>query len=101
MITVVHCKRESSEYVGRPSPLGNPFILHNEEDRMLVIRQYEKWLIKKIRNKDARVITELRRLRRIAEKGELKLGCWCSPKPCHADVIKKILERRIKRNESN
>lgn len=26
---------------------------------------------------------------------EIYLGCWCSPKPCHGDIIKKKLEERL------
>ena len=26
---------------------------------------------------------------------EIFLGCWCSPKSCHGDVIKKKLEQRL------
>ena len=36
---------------------------------------------------------ELDRLRAIHEKhGKLVLACWCHPKPCHAEVIKEVLE---------
>lgn len=107
MIKVVHCKVESDcEYIGRPSPLGNPFthkrgttkadfVVASREE---AVREYKKWLINKIIQKDKAVIDELKRLKRIAiKKGELKLGCWCAPKACHGDVIKEILERVIKK----
>ena len=36
---------------------------------------------------------ELDRLRALHEKhGKLTLVCWCAPKPCHAEVIKEVLE---------
>jgi hypothetical protein len=81
------------EYIGRPSPLGSPFKLENESDRHVVISQYRTWLLDKIKEKDESVMTELGRLKDIAEStGELRLQCWCAPKMCHGDVIKEVLE---------
>lgn len=71
------------------------FIVSSREE---AAKEYRKWLIKKIKEKDKAVVDELKRLKRIAmEKGELKLGCWCAPKACHGDVIKEILEMSIKK----
>jgi len=81
------------EYIGRPSPLGNPFQLEKEEDRLSVISRYREWILGQIMAKDEQVLSELSRLRQIAiEKGELRLQCWCAPKHCHGDVIKEIIE---------
>lgn len=108
MIKVVHCKVERDcEYIGRPSPLGNPFSHKRDTkadfivaSREEAVKRYRMWLIKKIKEKDKAVIDELKRLKRIAmEKGELKLGCWCAPKACHGDVIKEILEMSIKKKK--
>jgi len=35
---------------------------------------------------------EVFRLARLAKKGDLYLGCWCAPLPCHGDVVKKAIE---------
>lgn len=49
-IRVVHCKKTSEkyEYIGRPSPLGNPFI-YNKETMVKgsTLPAYEKWLKEK------------------------------------------------------
>jgi hypothetical protein len=80
------------EYVGRPSPLGNPFKLEQESDRDAVITRYEVWLRKRISARDQRVCDELNRVYVIArDTGLLELVCWCAPKRCHADVIRKVL----------
>ena len=80
------------EYVGRPSPLGNPFKLERESDRESVIERYEVWLREKIRTRDRLVCDELNRLFKIAQNsGVLELLCWCAPKRCHADVIRCVL----------
>ena len=81
-----------SEYVGRPSPLGNPFKLERESNRDAVIEQYEVWLRERITARDQRVCEELNRLYVIArDTGLLELACWCAPKRCHAEVIRKVL----------
>lgn len=79
------------EYVGRPSVLGNPFVINDVYNRKQVIEKYEEWLREKI-NVDNVVRNELKRLKEIYEiKGELILVCSCSPKSCHAEVIKKAI----------
>jgi hypothetical protein len=88
------------EYVGRPSPLGNPFKLEHESDRDAVIARYEIWLRERIVARDRRVCDELNRLYVIArDTGLLELVCWCAPKRCHADVICTVLLEALKRNE--
>ena len=87
------------EYVGRPSPLGNPFKLKRELDRDAVIALYEIWLRERIADRDKKVCDELNRLYLIArDTGLLELVCWCAPKHCHADVIRKVLLKALKRN---
>jgi hypothetical protein len=87
------------EYVGRPSPLGNPFKLERESDRDTVIAQYEVWLRERIAARDQRVCNELNRLYVIArDTGLLELVCWCAPKHCHADVIRTVLLEALERN---
>ncbi len=75
-------------YVGRPSKWGNPFKMNDpllprgisrREKRRLVIEQYREWI--------------LRQPDLLKDLGELQgkdLVCWCSPLPCHADVLMKI-----------
>ena len=81
------------EYIGRPSPLGNPFPISSENDRASVILKYREWLLGKIRGGDCEVVSEMKRLRDIAvTKGKLELQCWCTPKQCHGEVIKEFIE---------
>jgi hypothetical protein len=87
-------------YVGRPTPLGNPWSALRKgtpdelaASRKSVIDQYRTWLDLQWKSKNPRVVGELRRLANILETtGELDLACWCSPKPCHADVIAKAVQ---------
>ena len=74
-------------YIGRPSVLGNPY----KGERSQVIAQYRTWLWNEI-NKKSQVLTELLRLKEIAEVADIALICWCAPKPCHGDIIKNCIE---------
>lgn len=74
-------------YVGRPTKWGNPFKLGVDGDRDEVIRKYEEWLKAKLRQ-DAHFLDELK---------DKDLACWCPlDKPCHADVILKMLAEKEK-----
>jgi hypothetical protein len=93
MIKVINIRsyKGEYEYIGRPSVLGNPFVAHGESERMTVIAQYRRWLWDEFRKPGA-VHDEIVRLFEISQHGDLVLGCWCSPKPCHGEVIKALIE---------
>ena len=77
---VVHCKKENyTHYIGRPGPWGNPYVLKNEDQRDLILEQYEKYARMNLMEKIA------------ALPEDAVLGCWCKPKyKCHGDVILKL-----------
>jgi len=81
-------------YIGRPSPLGNPFSNKHGTLAQFVtedpIADYREYLLNKIKNKDEAIITALKQI-----KEDSILVCWCKPKPCHGDVIIEILLSRI------
>jgi Domain of unknown function (DUF4326) len=95
-------------YVGRPMPkrdlagssLANPFPVyeHTEKAHAVVLSRYRDWLWAQIKRKDGQICAELMRLKALALAGDLKLKCWCSPLPCHADVIKACIEWMVKEN---
>lgn len=91
-ITVGKKWDKGAVYVGRPSPLGNPFVLTDESRRDEVCDRYETWLRSKVEQGDPAVLKELRRLYRLAQDGPVVLGCYCAPRRCHADSIKRFLE---------
>jgi hypothetical protein len=79
---VVHCKRAKFEvYVGRGrgSPWGNPFQIGRDGTRLEVIAKYREWL-----GRQPALLARLPELR-----GKV-LGCWCSPRPCHAEVLAEL-----------
>jgi hypothetical protein len=80
---VVHCKKESYDvYVGRPSKWGNPFPLLREEDREKVLEKYKEYLL----NNDQLVLS-------LHELKGKRLGCWCAPRMCHADILAELAEK--------
>lgn len=83
-------------YIGRPSPLGNPFRIGNDGTREQVVAKYEVWLrgIKDTATPQGTAAREaLRRIQARVLQGErVHLVCYCAPRPCHGDVIKHIIE---------
>jgi len=79
---VVHCRRSKHDvYIGRPSKWGNPFEIGKDGDRDEVIAKYRDW----IQNQEE-LLQSLHEL-----KGKT-LGCWCSPKSCHGDILAEMAD---------
>lgn len=81
---VVHCKKDKFDvYIGRPSKWGNPFTHKTGttaqfkcSTREEAVEKYRQWILTK-----PELIKALPEL-----KGKV-LGCWCSPKACHGDIL--------------
>ena len=81
-------------YVGRGSPLGNPFRMAKESDRDKVCEEYEAWLRKQFCLPGSPQRTALDQLVARHRAGEdLRLECFCAPNRCHADFVKHAIER--------
>lgn len=81
---------------GRGSVLGNPYKIGKDGDRDEVIRKYRVWLWKEYL-KEGEVTKAIDALvQAYIEDGQLLLGCWCAPEPCHADVIKRLVMYLVK-----
>lgn len=86
-------------YVGRPSPLGNPFPTKRNSftEKIYTVEEslklYRRWLWSKIKEKDAAVLSALET---IANAEEITLLCWCVDEngngECHARTIVECLE---------
>jgi peptidoglycan/xylan/chitin deacetylase (PgdA/CDA1 family) len=82
-------------YVGRPTPLGNPYRLVNEQHRDQVVSQYATWLDHQVKRGNPEVVQALEELyRALKRKGDITLICFCAPRRCHAEVIAGHLKRR-------
>jgi hypothetical protein len=82
-------------YIGRPSALGNPFVIGRDGDRAAVIRKYQAWLAEQLKNAKSAASVELQRLAKQAEQRDICLVCWCAPEPCHGDIIKRAIEQLL------
>jgi hypothetical protein len=75
-------------YVGRPTPLGNPFRLEREDQRNEVVARYATWLEQELHRGNREVARALEELyRKLKRQGALTLLCFCAPRRCHAEVI--------------
>ncbi len=96
MITVVRRDSPITQgvvriYIGRPSPLGNPFKIGAHGSRAQVIQRYRQWLPKKEID-SAAVRAELKHILYHAKRGNVELACHCKPFDCHGDIIKTRIE---------
>jgi hypothetical protein len=94
-----HTPTRYDVYIGRGSPLGNPyswkegtkaeFIVGSREE---AIAAYEPWFHRQRLN-DTIVHAYLNKMKDSLLRGEpVNLVCFCAPDSCHGDIIKKYLE---------
>lgn len=93
MITVGN-KRDGATgiYVGRPSPLGNPFHIGRDGTRDQVVSKYQQWLHAQLSDLLSPAAQEFARICKSARQSDVTLVCWCAPLLCHADIIKEEAE---------
>lgn len=109
MITVVnkykHTATDHDIYIGRGSALGNPFTSIQDrktkaqyvcQSREESIESFRKYLYAKIKNKDKYICMALNKIYSLAKTGNVNLVCYCKPKSCHGDVIKELIESKLK-----
>lgn len=77
---VVYIGRENKQRGWPASPFGNPFMEGKDGTRAEVIEKFRGWLFAQ---------PELVTLAR-ETLGGCSLACWCSPKPCHGDILAAI-----------
>jgi len=79
---VVNCQYDDFDvYIGRPTKWGNPFIIGKDGNRKEVINKYRDWIMK-----NDKLLIDVKEL-----KGKT-LGCWCSPKECHGEILAKLAD---------
>jgi hypothetical protein len=76
-------------YVGRPSKWGNPFVIGRDGSRAEVLEKFERWL-----TANPALMSQLHELR-----GK-RLGCFCAPLDCHADILARLANGRAEGNLS-
>lgn len=89
-----HKPTKEDVYIGRGSPLGNPYPITELDSRDRVCDLYESWLWEKARDVNSaqhKAIQELIYKNREGQK--INLVCFCAPKRCHGNTIKRIVEQ--------
>jgi phage-related protein len=66
--------------------------MKDESVRDKVCDEYEEYFYKRLKD----CATMQRIINYYKEHGQLRLFCWCAPKRCHAETIKKYIEDVIK-----
>lgn len=96
IITRKESQREGYKrfYIGRPSPLGNPYELNalSGLTRTAAIREYRIWLRQQIAEDNQQVINKLTEIKIALLDSDVALDCHCTPMICHGEVIKEYLE---------
>lgn len=81
----------------RGYPLGNPYPIGLGRTREQVIKDYQFYIDREIRQGNPSIIAELDSIAyKVMQGHDVNLICCCYPKACHGDIIKKGLESAIK-----
>jgi hypothetical protein len=86
-------RHETRPVVWHAHPLANPFRLSKVADaaeRAACLESYRTWLLAR-----PTLDADLAALWKQTQGGRLPLGCWCHPRPCHADVLAELLNARF------
>lgn len=84
-------RRMPGKFAGHP--LGNPFKLARnatEEERAMCLKLYRTWLVSLPDYEE-----QIAALAAEVQRTGLPLGCWCSPKTCHADLLADLIGERV------
>ena len=90
IVNILHTA-EYEVYIGRvgfgmSGEFGNPYKLWKDGDRDEILQKYQAYFYKRINN-DPKFLERVHSL-----KGKI-LGCFCSPRKCHGDVLVEYLNQ--------
>lgn len=92
-------------YIGRGSPLGNPFshkagtkadvVVDSRQD---AIRNYKSYILRQIESNNVGVLQQLNLIaKRELEGKHTYLVCFCSPMSCHGDVVRELVLEELQK----
>lgn len=98
MLVNIHHKVPYDVYIGRPKAgeawgFGNPFVVGVHAPRGRAIDMFERWLLTGDSQGSIHATSE-RRIWIMKNIHSLKgktLGCFCTPNPCHGEVLLKLI----------
>lgn len=86
-LRVVNLRNEKCDIrVDRRSPWGNPYKIGPGADREQVLAKYREFIRASTRPQLFRMEVE-RWERDHPDAPECRIGCWCTPERCHADLL--------------
>jgi len=102
MIEVVNKKTyrgTDAVYVGRPSPLGNPFThlsgtkhaKFKVATRDEAVEKYREWLQNALKHDKVVHSAFYHLVQFYRDFGKLVLACHCAPERCHAEIIREMI----------
>ncbi|URC15151.1 hypothetical protein GD1_27 [Paraglaciecola Antarctic GD virus 1] len=93
IINLNHTEKPSTNYFycGRGSPVGNPFTLMNTS-RTRACELYENWFNEQVKIKNGSVNSYIDGMLQLYQHADITLGCFCFPKKCHCETIRKRVE---------
>lgn len=90
-VSPTHCAGEVIN-----ADLGNPFRMEDGYSRDEAVDAFASWAAQQCADTDSDVFSTVAWLADKVLAGEkLVLGCWCSPRRCHAEEIKRLVENLV------
>lgn len=90
IVDQTNCK--NAQYIGHPSPLGNPFPISKHSKLEAICDKYDNWFLNQINCNNKLVLHELIRLHAIGRvNGVLRLGCFSVYQRHHGETIKEYM----------
>lgn len=80
--------------VDRSTILGNPYPMTSEKYRNEVCLKYVNHFERSMED-DEKFKNAINTIINLAKTKDIALGCWCYPKRCHAETIKKYIEKYL------
>lgn len=103
-----HTSSENNFYIGRPSPLSNPFT-HDGKRSSLAKKSFKtreeaiaafELYFKEMYGKDKELTRMFDEIYEKYKNGEdVYLQCFCKPEPCHGDIIAKYIQKKLIREK--
>ena len=83
-LTFVYIGRKSGDWL--QSKWANPYRMHDHSnaERTRVLQEYEQWLKHQFHLLNAWKELVIR-----------TLGCWCAPSPCHGEILRNLVIKRL------
>ncbi len=108
MIEIMNLRHEKPSqpfdfYVDRRVAVGNPFYMESEKVRNIVCDDYIEWFeaATKELGSDSIIHNLNEMIQTYKIHNRLRLFCWCTPKRCHAETIKKYIEQSMEEPDGN